>query len=223
MRLKRILDWRALLAGAVFTASVAAGETVWRLDNTTQLDGHALAVEGAPRIAEIEGAKALVFDGAHDGLFVPAIPIAGAKQFTIEVLLRPAEGGPPEQRFFHVQDPAGRRALLETRLDGKGHWWLDTFLRGEGNDRGLALIDPKKTHPTDRWHWVALRYDGATMSHFVNGTKELEGKLAYAPLGEGTISIGVRQNKVYWFKGAIREVRFHTEAIAPEQLQRVAN
>jgi hypothetical protein len=221
MRLKPRIDWRALLVCAVLTASVAAAETIWRLDNTTRLAGHALTVEGAPRVAEIDGAKALIFDGARDGLFVPAIPIAGAKQFTIEVLLRPAEGGPPEQRFFHAQDAIGRRALLETRLDSKGRWWLDTFLRGEGNDRGLALIDPKKTHPTDRWHWVALRYDGATMTHFVNGVKELEGPIAYAPLGEGTISIGVRQNKVYWFKGAIREVRFHTEAIAPEKLQRV--
>ena len=68
MRLKRILDWRALLAGAVFTASVAAGETVWRLDNTTQLVGHALAVEGAPRIAEIEGAKARLLTRFWSGL-----------------------------------------------------------------------------------------------------------------------------------------------------------
>jgi hypothetical protein len=33
--------------------------------------------------------------------------------------------------------------------------------------------------------------------------------------------VGVRQNKVYWFKGAIKEVRFTPAALAPEKLQRV--
>ena len=35
--------------------------------------------------------------------------------------------------------------------------------------------------------------------------------------------LGVRQNKVYWFKGAIAEVRFHDTALPDEQLQRVSD
>src|SRR5262249_1100456 len=112
------------------------------------------------------------------------------------------------------------RTMVETRLDGKGSWWLDTFLLWKGT--GKALIDPQKVHPTDKWYWVALRYDGKMMTSFVNGEKELEGEIAFGPApAAGKVSLGVGQNKVFWFKGAIREVRFHGEALAPAALQRV--
>lgn len=112
------------------------------------------------------------------------------------------------------------RALIETRLDGKGAWWLDTFLLKAGT-AGRALIDAQRTHPTGRWYWVALRYDGKTMTSFVNGVKELAGEVEFGPMSAGKVSLGVRQNKVYWFKGAIREVRFTPAALAEGRLQRV--
>jgi hypothetical protein len=37
---------------------------------------------------------------------------------------------------------------------------------------------------------------------------------------DGQMSIGVRLNQVFWYKGAIREVRFHPVALAPAVLQR---
>jgi hypothetical protein len=200
---------------------MAAAEQVWRLDNVRKFGGHLAVVEGEPRVAEMEGARVVVFDGIKDGLFIPAIPFADAKQFTIEILFQPAEGGPAEQRFLHAQDAKGSRALIETRLDGKGGWWLDTFILNEAAGNGVALVDPQRVHPTGRWYWAALRYDGKTMAHFVNGRKELERDAKFAPFGTGQVSLGVRQNKVYWFKGAIREVRFHTEAVADEKLQRL--
>ena len=85
---------------------------------------------------------------------------------------------------------------------------------------GLPLIDPKKIHPAGRWYWAALRFDGKHMSSFVNGEKELEGDVAFEPMSAGQTSVGVRLNRVFWFKGAISEVRFHPAAIAPEKLQR---
>ena len=51
--------------------------------------------------------------------------------------------------------------------------------------------------------------------------KELERAAKFERFGPGQTSLGVRQNRVYWFKGAIREVRFHDEAVAVEKLQRV--
>jgi hypothetical protein len=50
--------------------------------------------------------------------------------------------------------------------------------------------------------------------------KELEGNVTIPPMDAGRISLGVRQNKVYWFKGGIREVRFSPAALAPAELQR---
>jgi hypothetical protein len=206
---------------AMALVSALRAEEIWRLDNLEKLGGHTITVEGAPRVGEEGGDKIVVFDGAKDGLFLSAIPIAGAKEFTIEILFKPAEGGPEAQRFVHLEDTGGTRAMIETRLNGKGGWWLDTFLKSAGPSQGLPLIDPTRVHPTNQWYWAALRYDGKTMASYVNGVKELSGEIAMAPFSEGKVSLGVRQNKVYWFKGAIKEVRFHGEAVPEEKLQRV--
>jgi hypothetical protein len=206
----------AVVALWLASGARAAEATVWRLDEAKRIGGNATEVIGAPRLAD----GAVVFDGVKDGLFVAANPLAGWRAFTVEVLFRPTEGGPTEQRFFHAQDTGAARVMIETRLDGAGAWWLDTFLLKPGNT-GLPLIDATRKHPTGRWHWVALRYDGKTMAHFVNGVKELEGDVVFGPMGEGKISLGVRQNRVHWFKGDIREVRFASEALAEEKLQRL--
>jgi hypothetical protein len=206
----------ALVLTGNFSRAADATTIVWKLDDVKKVGGHATEVIGAPRV--VDGAA--VFDGAHDGIFVPADPLDGVKEFTIEILFSPAEGGPEAQRFFHLQDTADWRVMIETRLDGKGGWWLDTFLGATKG--GTPLIDPKRVHKTDAWYWAAVRYDGKTMSHFVNGEKELEAAdVKFGPLGPGKLSLGVRQNKVYWFKGGIREVRFTPAALAPEKLQRV--
>lgn len=209
---------------ALFGLTTAlSAEVIWRVDNLESIAGHPVTVVGAPRVIEMGGAKAVLFDGANDGLFIPSIPFAGSPQFTIEILFSPAEGGLAEQRFLHVQDTTESRALIETRLNGRGGWWLDTFqLTGSPTpDKGLTLINPRRVHATGKWYWAALRYDGETMAHFVNGVKEAEGKKTFRIIGQGQVSLGVRQNKVFWFKGAIREVRFHRVPLAEEKLQRV--
>ena len=203
-----------LWSGGLRAADSAA--VAWKMDDVGSVGGHVAEVIGAPRVVD----GALVFDGEKDGIFLPVNPLAGLREFTVEVLFRPSEDGPPEQRFWHAQDTAGSRALLETRLNGMGSWWLDTFLMKVGTE-GRPLIDPKQLHPTNAWHWVALRYDGKTMAHFVNGVKEREGEVEFGPMGTGKISLGVRQNRVHWFKGAIREVRITPAALADEKLQRV--
>jgi len=202
----------ALLATSLF----AAEPVIWRLDQTAQLGGHPVAVLAAPRIAD----GAVNFNGKDDGLLVPVNPLAGRPQFTIEVLFYPAADGPAEQRFLHVQDGPGSRSLLETRVTG-GTWALDTFLSCPATNTKLALLDPAKRHPADRWTWVALVYDGRRMAHYIDGVKKLEGEVAFPPMAAGQVSLGVRQNKVYWFKGGLREVRWHASALTAEQLQKL--
>jgi hypothetical protein len=191
---------------------------LWRLDQTGSVGGHVTTILGEPAVVAGPDGKAVHFNGTTDGLFVPVNPLAGWSQFTVEVLFQPEEGGLEAQRFVHVQDPVWR-VMIETRLDGKGGWWLDTFLGN--NTKGQPLIDPKRVHPTGRWYWIAVRYDGKRMAHFINGEKELEADTMFGPMTAGKVSLGVRQNKVYWFKGSIGEVRFHPAALAPEALQRV--
>lgn len=216
----RAIFWSAacslLLCGGGVRAEDGAAASIWRLDQVEKIGGRTAEAIGVPRVVD----GAVVFDGEKDGLLVSVNPLAGLKEFTVEVLFRPAEDGPPEQRFWHAQDAAGSRALLETRLDGMGSWWLDTYLMNVGKE-GRPLIDPKRKHATEKWYWVALRYDGKTMAHFVNGEKEREGEVEFGPTGAGRTSIGVRQNRIHWFKGAIREVRVTPAALAEEKLQRV--
>ena len=217
VRVKKTFAVLAALALAANGLHAADATTaIWKLDDVKKLGGHDTEVIGAPRL--VDGAA--VFDGAHDGIFVPMDALVGAGQFTIEILFSPAEGGPEAQRFFHLQDATDWRVMIETRLDGKGGWWLDTYL---GSPKGgKALIEPKLVHPTDKWYWAAVSYDGKTMTDFVNGVKELEATdIKFGPFGTAKLSLGVRQNKVYWFKGAIREVRFTPAALPAEKLQRV--
>lgn len=194
-------------------ANVRAEPTVWRMDEPAHVAGTTSVVLGNPRVTS----GGLEFDGAHDGIFVPVNPLEGWAAFTVEILFFPDETGGAEQRFVHLEDSNGSRVMLETRLDGKGHWWLDTFLRDAA--ASLPLIDPQQTHPTGAWYWAAVRYDGKTMSHYVNGVKEREGAIAFRPMTKGQTSVGVRQNRVYWFKGLVREIRFHPEALPPEKLR----
>jgi Concanavalin A-like lectin/glucanases superfamily len=220
-----------LVANSFFLGAVDAAEAgtknaapaaplVWKLDGLKSVGGQTPAWEGAPKIVRVaSGVAGVQFDGKADGLIFPVNPLAGLAQFTVEILFSPAVDGEPEQRFFHAQDEAGRRVLIELRLNKEGEWWLDTFLKPIAGN-GLPLIDAKKVHPAGRWYWAALRYDGKTMSSFVNGQKELEGELAFEAMGAGQASVGVRLNRVYWFKGAIREVRFSPVALAPEKLQK---
>ena len=208
---------RAVEAAAPAEAAVPI---IWKLDNAKKVGGHEPTVLGAPQsVEEAPAGRALRFNGSRDGLVLPVIPYAGWTQFTIEVLFKPEAGGLPEQRFMHVEDTKGGRTMMETRLTPDNQWYLDTFLLS--GPSSLALIDKTKLHPTNRWHWAALRYDGRLMTSFVDGVKELEGPVAFAPMVEGKMSLGVRQNLLYWFKGAISEVRFTPAALAEGDLQRL--
>lgn len=191
---------------------------VWKLENASRIGDHVTTVFGSSRLEREGSASALCFDGRSDALFLDTNPIAGWPQFTIEALIKPDATGPEEQRFLHIQDERDSRLLLETRLTEQGEWALDTFLLASPEIR-LALLDRDKLHPAGQWHWVALSFDGETMSHYVNGKKELEGRIAFRPMTSGRTSIGVRQNKVSWYKGCIREVRFTPRALAADALQ----
>lgn len=215
----------ALLAFAQFAVIGCAANsakhdssTVWTLRDAARVGGHATEVFGNPKVSSTGGDVAMVFDGADDGIFVPAIPIAGWQAFTIQVRFRPDGSGGEEQRFLHLEDELKHRVLMETRVRDR-QWSLDTFLFRDAA-RKLTLLDRTRLHATDRWYWVALVYDGSRMSHYVNGELELAGDVEFAPMTTGRTSIGVRQNRVSWFKGAIAEARFTPAALPADRLQR---
>lgn len=191
---------------------------IWRFDNLKAIAGHAVTVEGSPRVIETPKGQAVEFDGVDDALFLDVHPLAGARTFTWEVIFRPDSGGRPEQRFFHQQQTdASTRLLFETRLIGD-QWCLDTFANSPTGS--LALLDRKKLHPLDRWYHVAAVYDGSVLRHYIDGVLEGEGPVKLTPQGAGRTSVGVRINRVDYFKGAVRQARMTPRALPPAEFIR---
>ena len=205
------MKWALPIAGAVL-AWGAAAET-WRFDSLQRIGGHAVKVEGAPRVVD----GAVVFDGVRDALFFDVHPLAGARQWTWEAIFRP-DSGAAEQRFFHLQtEGAATRMLFEIRV-ANGEWWLDSY--AHFGTQGKALIDPAKRHPLGKWYAVAAVYDGRMFRNYVDGVLQGEAEIALEPQGAGTTSVGTRINRVNYFKGAVKSARFTRRALPPAQFVR---
>ena len=174
---------------------------------------------GNPKIIDSPYGKAVEFNGVDDAIFLDSNPVKGLSQFTVEVLMRPDANGLTEQRFFHLGFSDSDRLLLETRLTEDNKWYLDTFIAT--GDSSQPLIDPAKTHPTGKWFSVALVVDNGKMSNYINGVLELEGKMNLIPFNAGTTSIGVRQNKICWYKGAFYKFRITPELLTPDKFLKV--
>ncbi len=203
----------------IFAESPTNGEqkaVLWNLDNLESIGGHKVKVVGSPRVIETEGGKAIEFNGVGDALFVANNPLAGLKEFTAEVVFRPAAGGPREQRFLHFQPETSEdRVLFETRLPPEGRWFLDTYLQtGEGKH---TLFADKFLHPLGPWYHAAIVVDGKSMRHYVNGEEELAADVKLLPLAAGQTSIGVRFNQVHWYQGAIRQIRVTPAVLKPAE------
>lgn len=194
------------------------GTIIWTMKDTSLVGGFAPVVLGSPLIVHDGAGICLSFDGIDDGLIIPVNPVANWKQFTIEILFKPAADGPTAPRFMHFEDKAGNRGTIELRLTPGGQWYLDTFLKNGKTNKGVTLIDSTKLHTAGQWYWAALVFDGKKMIDYVNAIPEHEGLVEIEPMGSGEISLGVRLNRINWFKGQIREVRFHPAVLDSKHL-----
>ena len=200
----------------IFAALAAfAADDVWVFDRLDKIGGHAVTVEGHPKVVKTPIGKAIQFNGVDDALFLEVHPLAGAAQFTWEVVFQPDADGKPEQRFFHFQETGStNRMLFETRV-ANGQWWLDTFVQSKDGSR--ALIDPAKLHPAGAWYHVAMVYDGREYRSYVNNIREGEAVVKLSPQSAGRTSVGVRINRVDYFKGKIRMARMTPRALLPTE------
>ena len=167
---------------------------------------------GHPHVIDTPKGKAVEFNGVDDALFLDVHPLAGAETWTWEVIFRPDAGGAPEQRFFHLaEDGTENRMLFEIRLTGN-LWCLDSFAKS--GEASKALMDRAKLHPAGVWYHAAAVYDGHEFRNYVDGVLEGTSELKLEPQKPGKTSIGVRINKVNYFKGAVREARMTPRALA---------
>ncbi|MES1261088.1 MAG: LamG domain-containing protein [Acidobacteriota bacterium] len=200
----------AALLCAALLAAVPPPQT-WHFDSTKKIGGHAAIVLGHPRVIDTPKGRAVEFNGVDDALFLDVHPLAGAGTWTWEVIFRPDAGGASEQRFFHLaENGTDNRMLFEIRLTGN-EWCLDSFAKS--GDASLALMDRSKLHPAGVWYHAAAVYDGHEFRNYVDGVLEGKGELHLAPQGAGRTSVGVRINKVNYFKGAVREARMTPRAL----------
>lgn len=201
---------------AAAPAADEAKAVTWNLDQLGTIGGNKVTVVGQPKVIDAPGGKALEFGGVDDGIFLDTNPLAGLKQFTVEVIFKPYADGPKEQRFFHLQESGSEnRVLFETRLTDDRQWFLDTFVKsGTGDYTQLAKDSP---HPLGPWYAAALTVDSKQMKHYVNGKQELSTDITFVPQAAGGTSLGVRFNKVFWYKGAIRQVRITPRVLTPEE------
>ncbi len=196
-----------------------ADPIIWKIDNTKLISNYQPFIWGNPLVVADSNGSHLYFNGQNDGLVIPGIPFQGWQRFTIEVLFNPSSDGPIAPRLVHFEDSNLNRGTFEVRLTTSGEWYMDTFLKNGKENKGLTLIDSTKLHPANQWYWVAMAYDGKTMSSYVNGKRELQGDFDFPTMTGGKISLGVRLNQKNWFKGSIKEVRFHPFALDSMEMQ----
>lgn len=220
--------WGVLAVGTlcapVVTLPAAPGGNapeVWIFDRIDKIGGMPTTVVGHPKVIRTPLGNAVQFNGLGDGLFIPEHPLAEAEAFTFEAIFRPERGGAPEQRWFHLaeQDPTtgadtNTRFLFEIRVIDD-QWCLDAFVHTPTASK--TLIDRDLLHPLDTWHHVAVVYDGNEFRSYVNAVLQAKAAIHFEPEGKGHASVGVRINKVDYFKGSVREARFTRRALSPEE------
>jgi len=227
--------WKAVLLVAVASMAVLAASsiggaapqsdtTVWTFDRLENIGGHKTTVLGQPRIIDSPLGKAVEFDGVDDALFIDNHPLAAATTFTWEAIFRP-DGGEREQRWFHLseRDPVtgadtDNRMLFEIRVVDNS-WYLDSF--NQSGAESKALMNRTALHPLGAWHHVASVYDGKEFRNYVDGVREGGAELHLAPHGPGHTSVGVRINKVFYFKGAVHSARFTRRALSTAEFLKV--
>jgi hypothetical protein len=113
---------------------------------------------------------------------------------------------------------AENRMLFEIRVV-EDKWYFDSF--NQSGAASKALINKTALHPLGAWYHVAAVYDGKEFSNYVDGVREGAADIHLAAQGPGHASVGVRINKVFYFKGAVHLARFTRRALSPSEFLRV--
>jgi hypothetical protein len=172
-------------------------------------------IVGNPQIVQTVLGPAVCFDGAS-GVFLDTNPLAGLEQLTIEAIIRPDGDGKFAQRFMHLGEVNGERIMFETRVNPDKTWYFDAYTQLP-DGKGVALIDEKRLHPTDRWYNVSLVIGPTQQTAYVDGVPQMTADFNFVPIGKGISSVGVRQNLVDYFKGTIYRIRITPKALNPDE------
>ena len=164
---------------------------------------HGVLTNGAAFTDSAKVGPAFIFDGVDDYVATPSMNIGS--NFTVELWINPTTAAGYEELIGNNASSANFGVLYF--VNDRVEYW---------QSGGIKAFTPGNSVPLNTWTHVALVYDGTTMRHYVDGKEELSGPLTIEPLTAGRTSMGVRMNRVFWFKGAIRKARFTRSALAPK-------
>jgi hypothetical protein len=74
-----------------------------------------------------------------------------------------------------------------------------------------------KKETNTKTEWLLANLLPKSLTTYVNGKQELHEETSFLPIETGQTSIGVRLNKVSWFKGAIYKIRITPKQINPNR------
>ena len=206
--------------GCSSVSSHQANAETWYVSNTQKLAARSIELMGSPKVMSGKTGASVYFDGDSDRFLVKGSPLGVSDSFTIEAIIKPYDVFPSnkEPRFLHIEsvDNPARRFTFELRLNEQHQWYLDAYIKSEKSQ--FTLIDPNKTHPVGEWVHVAVTYSQGVFTSYVNGIKELEGKVDYLPIPmNADVSIGARLNQIHWFNGEIAKIRFTQQVLESKQ------
>ena len=193
-------------------------KTEWLVAPLLQNKTEQTTILGNPTMVDSPYGKAVAFNGVDDALFLKKMPLKGLKSFTVEMIFKPESNGVFEQRILQIGEITEDRMLLEIRVL-EGNWYFDGFVASKGVK--LALATEELLHPLEKWYHVAFVVTPNSLTTFVNGKQELHKDYTFNTIEQGQTSIGVRMNKVSWFKGAIYKIQISPEALKPNQFLRL--
>lgn len=188
-------------------------KTEWLLADLFREKSSKVEISGKPQIVASPYGEAVSFNGIDDAFFLNELPLQSLEEFTVEMIFKPELKGVFEQRILHIGESTKDRMLLEIRaLDN--NWYFDGYTASGANKK--ALINEKLIHPLEQWYHVAFVVTPKSRTTYVNGKQELFLEFPFLPIESGQTSIGVRMNKVCWFKGAIYKIRITSKQIEPK-------
>ncbi len=180
-----------------------------------------LKVEGAPSLIETPLGAAMSFDGKDDGIFLDSVPVKDMEEFTVELIFRQNPNSSFEQRFLHMGAYSGARIMFESRVTEENEWYFDAFVHLGSKEKSCVLIDSELTHPCGKWYNLTLTVSRGELRSYVDGVLQCRSDFKYEPaIKEGQTSLGVRQNLVCWFDGAIYRLRVTPKVLSPEEFIR---
>jgi len=210
----------------LYSISLIASDTVyyeiWNINNLEIIGGHEVTVFGNPEVVSTKIGDAVKFDGNGDRLIVDFNPLKDAKEFTVELVLKPDACYPDniDPRLVHIQDPLdsdAKRLMLELRIDKNNQCYMDGFLQTDMMK--LPLIDETLLHPTEEWHHIAVTYKDKEFTTYFNGIKELRGIVDYSNIiinTTGKTSLGARLNNIKFYSGLMKTLKVTHTSLDPK-------